>query len=456
MFFMELNPHSLSLAHVPLPGEDEFELLSFEDQFLIEDCIAFTEEATSVPVGVEFISRLICAKEDDEGIVCQGAVLVGRLDRPPQVNWKCLECGNSGTVVGFTDTPFDLRKMPAHEAEKYLNEKYVSPYMDGEVLSSYLLPDEEITDIVEWVEKLTPEERERVIDNLQDELNEAKLQFRNASGGLDYEQIEHLLSQNWEEEGMLQLNSRLSFDEVNRSFFFNGAREFLKEIQQQGYFELTPQKNLRRKQINDLVERINWPETYIEKIKQVKKVLNEDDVWLLHVIRVLLDLSGLIRMHKGVLKPVQKRADLSGKTHAGKLYRHLFIHYFRSMNISYLSAGREYSLVQQCVPYTLFRLQQIADDWGSVDNLTREVLLGGVYEDLANNAHIYEKPADKFDQLILEPLEYFGLMESRHSKKPDYPFDRPDQFRKTGLFDRFIQVAPEGGNFWPASGLRLL
>lgn len=126
--------------------------------------------------------------------------------------------------------------------------------------------------------------------------------------------------------------------------------------------------------------------------------------------------------------------------HSGELYSHLFTTYFRSMNIAYLpNSWQDFNHVQESVPYTLFRLQEIASGWTSGEKLFRETLLTTaktkIFESLISD---FENPEDLFYDLVLRPLVLFGIIESKLTGKTDTWFPRPNQFRKTPLFDKAL------------------
>ncbi|TVR13526.1 MAG: hypothetical protein EA391_14075 [Balneolaceae bacterium] len=262
----------------------------------------------------------------------------------------------------------------------------------------------------------------------------------NQTGGLNPNQIYDLVACNWEKnEGPVQLNGKLPSTDVSGSILFHNARTMLLKAQKEDGLGLTQTGNLQRKPISGLLPECRWPEGYLETIKEVNKVLNEHDVWLLHSTRVLLEIAGLLRKYKGKLKGVKKMSELSLGSRSGELYRHLFITYFRKMNISYLTNNTfDFPNLQANTPFTLFRLQLLADDWVSIDELPEQILLPLANEEIATRSNKYTKPDWLLYTLILKPLELFGLMETRKTGDESEWSYKPDKCRKTPLFDKFI------------------
>lgn len=438
----------VDLSLYPDPGSDEFFLLPVNEQWWLEDYHTLTEEATAVPAGTKVISVACCMEVYRDGELCQGALEVVRLQMPSEIRWECLHCGRSGVITGFEKSTSDLSGLPEEEAQQYLDEKYGSPFGELEERDDDDFRNFDFDamaaredEFINWFINLQPEEKEELLAELDVDIDEINRRFETSTGGLDPGRLQDLLLSDWEDPGSSVVLSRnLRAGEVKNSLFFHNARTMLLKVQNAGRLELTPAGNLKRKHISELIEECVWPEGYIEKIMEYNKVINEENIWLLHIIRVLLDLGGLIRNVKGKLLPVKKRADLSLKSKKGELFRHLFITYFRSMRISYLSYSyMEYNIVQESIPFTLYRLQQLADDWISGEELAENALLVSAQFELESTIHYsFQTPGWILYNLVLRPLELFGLIESRHSEKPDHSYIPPDQFRKTPLFDKFI------------------
>lgn len=438
----------VDLSSYPDVHSDEFQFLSFDEQYELEDYHTLTEEATAVPPGQKILCKYFCVEEKGEFEMCQGDVEVVRMQELQQIRWKCLKCGYNGIITGFENSSSDLSGLSPEELIKYMNEKYGDPFdldeglsfdnfLEGELAS--MIPETQ-EEFVNWYNSLGEQEKEAIRTDLGIDIDQLTDEFRKTAGGLSPADMFELLSADWEEaDNPVQLNSELPAAELEKGIFFRNSRTLLLKAQREDGIGLTQTGNMQRKPISELIPDCIWPEGYIENVKEFNKVINEHDVWLLHVCRVLLQLSGLLHKHKGKLKGIKKNAQYSLNSRSGELYRHLFITYFRKMNISHLSYKYyEYLNLQESVPYILHRTQQLADKWIPIEDLTGHVLLPSVYEEVMETHYWSNDYGDLLYSIVIKPLELFGLMETRKTgKKPDWSY-APDECRKTPLFDKFI------------------
>lgn len=438
----------IDLSSYPDIHSDEFHFLSFDEQDQLEVYHIFTEEATAVPPGQKVLCRMYCAEKAGKSKICLGDVEVVRTQVPQQIRWKCTKCGHNGIITGFENSSSDLSGLSQEEIIEHMNEKYGDPFgsdsgldfgdsLEGELTG---MTPEMQEDFVKWYNSLGEKEKEAIHADFDINIDQLTEEFRETTGGLDPAEMYELLSANWEEDdGPVQLNSSLSAADVDNCVMFHNSRTLLLKAQKEDGIGLTQTGNLQRKPVAELIPDCIWPEGYIEAVKGVNKVINEHDVWLLHSCRILLELSGLVHKHKGKLKGVKKNARYSLKSRSGELYRHLFITYFREMNISYLSNNYfEYPNLEESVPYILHRTQQLADTWIQTDDLAGHVLLPSVYDEVMENDYLNNKFGGLLYSLVLNPLELFGLIETRKTgKKSGWTF-YPDECRKTPLFDKFI------------------
>lgn len=390
----------VNLSDYPDPDTEEFFALSPEEKISIEYYNILTQEATAVKPGSRVISHLWCVEDNEQGDLCQGEIELIRIQLPSEIRWKCPRCGQHGKITGFEDGPSDLSHLPEEEARQFIEESY----------------------------------------GMDMDKNGPGAVFEDHTGGLNPKQLYNLLRCDWEKnEGPLLLNGKLAAKEVSGSILFHNARTMLLKAQKEGGLGLTQTGNLQRKPISELMPECIWPDNYHETIKEYNKVVNEHDIWLLHSTRILLELAGLLRKHKKALKGLKKLAGLSLGSRSGELYRHLFITYFKNMNISYLSNDMyDYPNVQENIPFALFRMQQLAEDWVSVNELTENIMVPMAFNDIATRVNSYTEPGDLVYSLVLEPLELFGLIETRKTGDESKRSYRPDQCRKTLLFDKFI------------------
>lgn len=440
---MSYSQRHIDLSEYPEPHTDEFYLLPEELQDLLDNCLLFTEEATAVPPGKAVVSRLLCEVELKKYYECGGKIDLKRRKYSGEIEWKCRNCGTEGIITGYEGCNWDLSDIPEQYAQQYLFDKYDEgmeeiPVLEG--LPFDIKDPEQNEELFNWLDNLDDGDKEKMIKLIEERFRELDRRFEEANGGLNPLQLHYLLAYDWDSpQNPIVLRDDLPFDEIEQTFFYHNARAFLLGLLAEKEFELTPSGNLKRKYIPPLLDEGIWPDNYVKTLHTYNKVLNESDVWLLHIIRVLLELSGLIRKQQNKLKPVQKHIHLTEKEHAGALYKLLFKTYFRKMNVSYMPNYEELLLFQEGIPFILYRLNQLADDWlSSVDVMRKSLMEISRLELLRSLRFDFEKPEDKLYELVLRPLELFGLIESDYTESKQLSV-RPDRSRKNGLFNRFIQ-----------------
>jgi hypothetical protein len=441
----------VNLSEYPGPESDEFFSLSLDEQIRLEDYHTFSLEATAVKPGTRVISWLWCEEEDEHGDLCEGDIELVRIEVPGEILWKCRRCGQNGKITGFENGPGDLSDLPEEEARQFVEDLYgitmnieeessmsFADFLDIEGLIEEFEGDPEA--FLSWFMSLPPDEIEKILDEMGMDINDPDWSFEDQTGGLDPNQLYNLLAGDWDKnDGPLRLNDKLTAKDVSGSILFHNARAVLLKAQKEDGLGLTKTGNLQRKPISELMPVCIWPDNYLDNVKRFNKVVNEHDIWLLHTTRILLEIANLLRKYKSKMMAMKKHADLSLGSRSGELYRHLFITYFRKMNISYLTNNvYDYPNVQECIPFVLYRLQHLAGDWISIKELPLKILLPLAYDDITFRSNLYSKPEWIVYTLIIKPLELFGLIETRKTgDDPDWVYN-PDQCRKTLLFDKFI------------------
>lgn len=423
----EENMPVLDFSELPEPDSEAFIWMPEDDFEQYEIYCEYIQLGTSVPSGSKIESGFYCRQEMEDGELCDGTIDVTQIDLPGQIRWECRKCADKGAIINFEGTIWDNSGLTETEKEIFL-EGFFSD-ISGEVF----LGDDEFFDFFE-------EESSGPFDDFDYYLNPYDLDGKQA-GGLASSQIEELLQSDWmNPDTPVYLKDDLPLEELEKSFFFYNARQFLIRLKEDESFPLTRSENLKRKVVRKLVGQSRWPDNYIEYISEYKKTLDETDVWLLHGTRILLELAGLIEQDEDRIRLNEKRLHLLEEANAGELYRLLFSTYFKEMNMSYIGSTIELPHLQYSVPFILYKLQRLAKDWVPVEELLPEILLNSVrlelqYEDvegtgLANDL-LYED--------LFSSLNRFGLLDTRKSADTN-EHDYPDQIRITPLFEKFISL----------------
>jgi len=246
-----------------------------------------------------------------------------------------------------------------------------------------------------------------------------------ATAGLDPVHFRALITDSLDGQGVIKFNQDLALEELTNSSLLVNARIFLKELSPLGGIKATTQGNLLRKFVMQMVDAMVWPDGYVEDLRWVNKVLNEIDVYPLHVIRVLLELAGLIHKVKGTFRVKAKHKQLLKDDSAGELYALLFKAHFNKFNLAYLDRVPGVPLFQHSIAYPLFMLLKIADAWHRPEELAPRLLLPQVMAEIPSNSYRDLGPSIVQSRLI-KPLVSFGLLEEREvrSEWEDVDFAR--------------------------------
>jgi hypothetical protein len=176
-------------------------------------------------------------------------------------------------------------------------------------------------------------------------------------GGLSPEQTQRLLMGDWFTSGALRVNLGIAASEVCNADLLVNARTFLTAVQDAGGVRATAAGNLPRKFVAEMLERLRLPGGHLRDIREYNKVINEHKVFVVHSLRVVLEVAKLIRRTRGrfVLRPAGR--ELLPEAKAATLYLRLFRTVFREFSLAYLdSFGPEAPSLQHTVAFSLYRV----------------------------------------------------------------------------------------------------
>jgi hypothetical protein len=250
-----------------------------------------------------------------------------------------------------------------------------------------------------------------------------------------------LLTADWESDtGPIRLRRELTLTEAATSRLFDQTRLFLKLLHEDKGAQLTPQGNLTRASVAGLADRMPWPREHMEELdRTLTKVVNERDVYPLHIIRIICECGGLTTKRRNQLTASRKAVALCADDQAGALFRHLFVTVFRRFSLDYLSPfARDTPEVQNSIGVILWVLWMGAKHWSSDTDLARAALLPYVRLKTEAVSPMLDASADILDCEVLQPLVWFGLLECNLTDKDRFDPDKVRKFRKTPLFDQFL------------------
>lgn len=259
-------------------------------------------------------------------------------------------------------------------------------------------------------------------------------------GGLSPDQVFRLLHTEWgAADSPIQFDENVPFDLLTDSGYFRDSRTLLLAVAKAGGVKATAKGNLPRSLVADLMEVVG-DESERRATRRVNKVINEQDYFSLHLARIFCEVAGLLRRVKGRFLVPKKFDDLLHEEAAGRLYRTLFVAFFRKFNLAYLVPwGPELPAVQTCAAYTLYRLGFAAREWRALTDLYPEILLPPVRAEIeqAVAGLPYHEPEDIATRLLIHPLIEWNLLEAQ-TEKTEY-HSEPVAVRIAPLYDAFFQ-----------------
>lgn len=262
-------------------------------------------------------------------------------------------------------------------------------------------------------------------------------------GGLTAKQVRTLNSYGWwGVEPPIRLNTNLGLTDFAASRFLKNARIFLMLLHEAGGAPLTIKGNLTRKFVGQMLEQMDLKDGYKEEVLQYNKVVNEMDLWPLHILRLVCSLAKLIRKFKKRYVITKQGLSLLAKENAGQLCANLFDAFFTKFSLAYLDGLPDvHDTIQGFFPYSLYRLSLLdADKEYSISDLPAVLLPPLLVKDL-DLINKYVKAEDYIRYRFLRPLEGFGLLTIRRTKEPGDFIEMNRYVRKTALFKQFIIIS---------------
>lgn len=258
--------------------------------------------------------------------------------------------------------------------------------------------------------------------------------------------IHTLLAADWEAPaGPMRLTPNLTLSGLAGAAFFQNTRLLLATVAAEQGAPATATGNLTRAFVGSLFDRLALPQPSRESIRHVCKVINEQDVWPLHLARVVAECARLVARRNKRFQLTRAGRELLPDDQAGALYRRLFLAYFRRFNLGYDFHLRDVPLIQQSMAVILWRLGTVARDWAPVRGLARQVLLHQVFEQLhAAMVSPYDQEEWILAGYVLDPLHNLGLLERKIPS--EWPrITEQDEIRTTALWRKFIHFEPWAG-----------
>ena len=257
-------------------------------------------------------------------------------------------------------------------------------------------------------------------------------------GNLAPVQIHMLLNSAWDETSDgLRLNEHLPVSRLTETRFLGNCRFFLEALVTCDGTRQTTKGNLNRKFVLSMVEKLRWEPGFTDELFGFSKVLNEEDIKPLHVLRLVLELAGLIRKYKRKFLVTRKGTRLLHKDAAGILYALLFRTYLRRFNLAYLYLFPEFSGMQKTLAFSLYVFGQQSAGWHDASKLARRQLLPAVIDRIPDTPYVDMISMVVYSR-IWRPLTEFGLAECRFENEDSYYGRKITSICQTDLFEKFI------------------
>ena len=465
----------IDVNEFPDPVSDAFLFMPEEEEERMDVFTEYIQLATSVPHGTSIETDTYCRKEMEDGELCDGSVDVKQIDVPKQVRWTCRKCGDAGALINYEGTVWDNSHLSMKEKERFL-ERFFADIEGDDIWED------------DWFYGADEGGLPGPLDDFEYYLNPFDPDGE-YTGAPSSSQIKEMLEWNWlKPDAPVYLKASLTLNEAERGLFFYNARRLLQILHDEGMMTLTRSGLLKRQVVRRCLKEMRWPDgvlEYLEAFSNGKP--DETDIPLLHGVRVLVTLAGLVEEYKEegpgdglwFLRFNDDHEHLLADENAGELYRQLFSTYFKDMNLGFLGSSFEFPHLQYSIPFILYQLHDAARDWVDIRDLMPDILLNSVkfelqfgsglgFEmDLEEDWNIgldnFDGDSDShsdresggmggpgtygdlslgiedflFDDLFA-PLERFGLLETKSvSATRDAS---PDHVRMTDLFYKFVQV----------------
>jgi hypothetical protein len=245
--------------------------------------------------------------------------------------------------------------------------------------------------------------------------------------------------------GPLRLNRELSCEDLRDAEFFQNTRQFLLALQEQDGTAATATGNLNRAFVKHMFDRVTLSPQNRRDILRYNKVLNEHDLWVLHLSRIMSGLAGLTVRRSKRFKLTKRGTALLPEDRAGELYHTLFVAYFREFDLQYNFNWRDVPGIQQSMAVNLWRIDEVLENWQPAQGLPPKILLPRVHQQLRKAmVSEYDKEEWIFSGYVLEPLLSFGLIERQ--ARSEWPrISEEDSVRLTPLWNKFISFVPFAG-----------
>jgi hypothetical protein len=253
--------------------------------------------------------------------------------------------------------------------------------------------------------------------------------------------LKSLYDADWEDpRGVIRFSADVKLDELARADIFHNARIFLNALLEADGTAATATGNLTRAFVSSVCDRLRLVPNYLQIRRSYCKAINEQDIWPLHKARLLAEYGKLVARRNRRFVVTKRGRELLADERAGELFRRLFLTYFRKLDLCYLVRVREIPEIQATLAITLWRLEQVAENWRAVKGMAAQILPPRVMTRMVSDQRgDYDTPDFFVSAYVLRPLHDFGMLERQ--RESEWQLGEKDTVRVTPLFRRLIRFA---------------
>jgi len=239
--------------------------------------------------------------------------------------------------------------------------------------------------------------------------------------------------------GVLRMSGELTLDQLAGAPFFVNARTMLTALDDAPVRATRELGHLELRFVARMLDELQFGAEAREWLRYVSRRPHEADVRPLHVLRVVLQLAGLIKKRTGHFSLTQRGRRLLSPDGAAGLYEALFRTYFGKFNIFYVGGGREDRQLQRRIVLALWTIRRFAEHPVDGARIARLMPRDGVVWSPRDG--YVERSPEAFEyavrRVLLEPLRGFGLLRGGE-RVGDWASRERAPWHVTPLFDTVI------------------
>ncbi len=254
--------------------------------------------------------------------------------------------------------------------------------------------------------------------------------------GLNPEEMYNMLNFPFSEQCPVKLKENIDIKDLKSSPIFNIALDLLVCMNQQDGLKLTPKGNLQRQVMQDLYDKKYLPEEIIES--GIATIRTELDWVVLHNVKIVLKLAGIIRQAKGRLLLVNKWKKLLEANDLYSIYTHFYKCYTTEFNWAYNDGYENEHTGQHGFLFLHYLLNKYGRDFRDVKFYTEKYFRAFPMLFIEDNSIYGNKRYNYAESVVTTRFferfaERFGLVEIGQDKENPY-FQRELKIRRTDFF----------------------